>query len=256
MLDKASAELTKWGRFQVVSAPELADVVFNFWYGPSDSGYWSESFTVTDAKTGEVLHQDGRVAVNRGGAVPAIASAFRHCGMACDMLKDLRKRIEATETARTFEYTIQLETRAAKFFADAASLDEKLVTVWPASADSLKKAAMNLKKFADQLSDSKTEMTQFLARATTDDLLGKHNADGVKKHRDEILAYTCSQLGVAKDIYRPLDTLRSNLSPDVLQTVDAEEADEATLSPDCSSKLAISLLKERAGNSLTTSDKP
>ncbi|HYL86350.1 MAG TPA: hypothetical protein VE263_19150 [Candidatus Angelobacter sp.] len=77
-------------------------------------------------------------------------------------------------------------------------------------------------------------MTQFLARATADDLLRKDNAVGVKKHRDEILAYTCSQLGIAKDIYPHMDTLRSSLSPDVVLAWDAEKADEVALSADCS----------------------
>jgi hypothetical protein len=248
VLDKANETLATWGRFQVASDPAQADVVFEFAYGPATTpGLWSESLTITDAKTKEVLYEDGRVISQPIGAGPVIISAFRHYSMARDMLKDLRKRIEATESARTFEYAIQLETRAAKYFADAAALDEKLVMVWPASADSLRKAAMNLKKFADQLLESKTEMTQFLARATADDLLRKDNSGGVKRHRDEILAYTCSQLGVAKDIYQPLDTLRSNLSPDVVQALDTEKVDEALLSADCSSELAISLMKEHAG---------
>jgi len=247
VLDKAYGELTKWNRFQMVSTPQEVDLILEIVYNRSSAGALgvtdTETLTLRDGKTREVLYSDSREHSTGGGAV-GFFTGLR--SMSLSMLKDLRKRIEATESARTFEYTIQFETRAAKYFTDAAALDEKLVTLWP-SADSLKSNAMKWKEFAEQLSRSKSEMTQFLARATADDLLRKDNAVGVKKHWDDILAYTCSQLALAKDIDRLLETARADLSPDVVRALDEEKSDAAALSPDCSSELAISLMKERAG---------
>ena len=248
VLDKANGALAKWGRFQIVSDPTQADVVFEFAYGPATTpGLWSESLTITDARSKEVLYEDGRVMSPPSGAGPVIISAFRHYSMARDMVKDLRKRIEATESARTLEYTIQFETRAAKYFTDAAALDEKLATVWPSSAESWKTNAIKDREFAEQLSKSKSEMTKFLGHATVDALLSKHSSEEVRKYRDEILAYTCSIVATQRKIDRLVDSARADLSPEFIQTLNAESADAAALSPDCSSELAIGLLKKQAG---------
>jgi hypothetical protein len=247
VLDKANGTLAKWGRFQVVSDPTQADVLFEFAYGPATTpGLWSESLTITDAKTKEVLYEDGRVisTVPPSGAVPVIVGAFRHYSMARDMLKDLRKRIEAAESARALEYTIQFEARAAKYFTDAAALEEKLAAISPSLADSLKSIAKDWREFADQLSKSNSEMTKFLGHATADDLLSKHGSEEARKYRDEILSYTCRIVKVNRDLRQHE---RSNLPPDFLQALDAETADAAALSPDCSSELAISLMKEQVG---------
>jgi hypothetical protein len=251
VLDKAYAELTTWNRFQVVSDPAQADVIFEFAYGPSTTpALWSETLTITDAKTKEALYEDGRVISTQppSGAVPAVVGAFRHHSMALDMLKDLRKRIEATEAARTLEYTIQLEARAAKYFTDAAVLEDKLVatslSLTDSSKDTAKDVARKWREFADQLSKSNSEMTKFLGHATTDDLLSKHNSEEVRKYRDEILSYTCGIVKVNQDLRQQE---RSNLPPDFLHALEAETADAAALSPDCSSELAISLMKQQAG---------
>lgn len=153
-------------------------------------------------------------------------------------------QIEATESVRVFEYTIQFETRAAKYFTDAAALEDKLPALTPSEANSLKDMAKQWREFADQLSKSNSEMTKFLGHATVDDLISKKNAEDVRKYRDEILAYTCRIVEVNRDI-RQHD--RSNLPPDFLQVLDVEAADAAALSADCSSELAIGLLKQQAG---------
>jgi len=236
VLDKAYGELGKWNRFQVVSDPAQADVVFEFAYGPATTpGLWSESLTITDAKSKEVLYEDGRVMSPPSGAGPVIISAFRHYSMARDMLKDLRKRIDATDSVRALEYTIQFETRAAKYITDAAALNERVAAMGQsASADSLKDKAKEWREFAEQLSKSSSEMTKFLGHATADDLLSKHGSGEVRKYRDEILAYTCSTLEHNRGLERKGDELRSHLPPDVIQALDAEEADGAALSADCS----------------------
>lgn len=106
VLDKAYTELKKWGRFQVVSDAAHADLVFNFTYemahGATSTavhGTFSETLVITDAKTAVSYYEDGRLASPGGNGSPAatMVSVFHHSSMARDMVRDLRKRIEATE---------------------------------------------------------------------------------------------------------------------------------------------------------------
>jgi len=102
VLDKAHDELTKWGRFQIVSEPDAADVVLRFWYEsePGAAGYHSESFTIIDAKTKDVLYEDARAYSPPSGAAPIAIAAFRHYSMARAMLRELRKRIDTAERSK------------------------------------------------------------------------------------------------------------------------------------------------------------
>lgn len=155
---------------------------------------------------------------------------------------------ETTESARTFEYAIQLGTKAAKFFADVAAFDEKLVTV--ADTDTLKhtlkQRATVWRDQADDLSKTTSDTAKYVGGATADDLTRKHNIEQIEKWRDDTLTRGCPLLEDQRNINRSWDALRAKLPPDVIQALDAEEADEAALEADCSSELAIGLLKQHA----------
>jgi hypothetical protein len=265
VLDKAYEELRKWGRFQVVSDPSQADVVFEFRYGMARApqtarvsvydpdtgntsygsatvpGVWSEFLTITDSKTKEVLYEDGREGSPASGAVPVVVSAFKHPSMARDMLKDLRKRIDATECARTFEYAIQLGTRTAKFFADMGALDEKLGALDSSSA-TLKDKALEWRRLADDLAKANSETADYFDHATADDLLRKKNVDQIEKYRDDTLSRGCSTL----ENFGSIHFRDAAWPPDVAQALAAAEADEAALSADCSSEQAKNLLKTQS----------
>jgi hypothetical protein len=244
VLDKAYSELRKWGRFQVVADPAQADAIFEFRYAMARApestrvsvydpdtgntasgsattpGVWTEFFTITDAKTKNVLYEDGRVASSPTGAVPVIVSAFRHSGMAQDMVKDLRKRIEATENASTFEYTIQLATKTAKLYADTSTLDERLAAMdhsanAEATAESLRELAKRFKELADQLSGTNAETAKYFADATEATLLNKHNVEQIEMYRDDTLRRGCATLEKQKKIARNMDAMRAELSEDV-----------------------------------------
>jgi hypothetical protein len=238
LLDIAAGELNKWGRFQVVSGPKESDVVFDFglqWQ--PGQGFALETLAITGTRTGERLYWGDRVGHFAGWS-----------RMTRSLLQDLRGRIEATESAHTLEYTIKFETRAAKYFTDAAALNERFAATGEStSAGSLKDKAKEWREFADQLAKSNSEMTKFLGHATVDDLLSKQGSGEVRKYRDEILAYTCSTLERNRGLEREGDELRPKLPPDVIQALDAEEADGAALVVDCGSELAIGLLKKQKG---------
>jgi len=226
LLDKATLELNKWGRFQIVASRTQADVVFDFGLHWQPGQGALETLAITDARTGETLYWADRV----GYFAP-----WSHIQRG--LLQDLRWRIEATESARTLEYTIQFETRAAKYFSDAATVNEKVVEAASrAPENSWKSRAMEWRKFADQLSTSKSEMTKFLARATVIDLTNKRNTESAKKYLDEILAYTCATVKANRAVEQKAEELRSSLSPDFLQILDAEKDDAGALDADCSSE--------------------
>jgi hypothetical protein len=46
-----------------------------------------------------------------------------------------------------------------------------------------------------------------------------------------------------------LDSVRTNLSPDIAQALDSVEADQATLAPECSSNRAVKLLRDQPRDS-------
>jgi hypothetical protein len=264
VLDKAFGALKKWGRFQVVSDPALADVVFEFRYGMARApqtasvsvydpdagnttygsattpGVWSEFLTITDAKTKEVLYEDGRA------ISPGLVTLLSRYSMARDMLKDLQKRIDATESAQIWGYAIQFGARAAKYFMDAAALREKAAARGLFSDDPLKNKGMEWREFADQLSKWNLKTTESLADATSDDLAKKSNLEPIKKYRDDILSYTCAMIAGNQLVELDADKLRSNLPADFLQALDEERADAATLRADCSSEQAKDLLKTQA----------
>jgi len=264
LLDKVYEELGKWGRFQSVSDPAQADVVFEFRYGmvrapqtasvsvhdpesgntsygsATTPGVWSELMTVTDTKTSEVLYEDGRV------LSPNLRTLVTHYSMARDMLRDLRKRIEATEALRTIEYTMQFGARAAKFFTDEVALDDKLHAFGDFS--DFPKFAAKGNAFAGQLTQWNSETAKKLPELTADDLTRKHFVEPVEKYRDDILAYTCKvaklQVGVNTYMAKELSS-GAGLSADVIQALDTVDADHAALSPDCDSERAQNLLKKQ-----------
>ena len=262
VLDKAYGELQKWGRFQLASEPAQADVVLEFRYGMARApesarvsvydpttgntsygsattpGVWSELLTITDAKTKEVLYEDGRAGSPPSGAVPVVVSAFKHPSMARDMLKDLRKRIDATESAQIFQYAAEFGERAAKYFTDAATRNEKAVALGENQyTDSIKDDAIAWRRFASQLTQWDTETAKSLPNATPDSLAKK--SEEIKKYRDQILAYTCSTVERNRGLEREADTLRIRLPSDFVQAIDAERDDAAALSADCNSAQAI-----------------
>jgi len=267
--------LRKWGRFQVVSDSAQADVVFEFRYAMARApetahvnvydpntgnttsgsattpGVWMEFFTIMDAKTKDVLYEDGRAASPPTGAVPVIIGAFRRHSMALDMVNYLRSRIEATESARTLEYTIHLTEKTAKLHTDTSTLDEKLATLShspPPTADSLvvslKEGAKSLKERADQLSKTNAEMEKFLAEATEAALLDKRNIEKTETYRNFVLTDICGKLEKQKEFARNMGALRTNLPKDDNRALDAVEDDLEALNPDCSSQLAVGLLKK------------
>lgn len=83
----------------MVSEPTQADVIFEFRYVIEQSaGTSTESFTITNAKTNELLYEDGRVYSPPTGGLPGVVGAIRykHYSMAQDMVKELRARIEVS----------------------------------------------------------------------------------------------------------------------------------------------------------------
>ncbi len=184
--------------------------------------------------------------------LPQIRGLVSHYSMTRDLLKNLRKRIEATESARNFEYAVRLATTTAKFMQDMSFLDERLAEAGaPSKAAmdaSLKHTARLLKASADQLSKTGSDTAKYLGTATADDVLRKQNVEQLQKWRDETLFHGCSLVETQKNIIsRVEDASRAQLSPDVAEALDAVEADIATLNADCSSELALDLLKKRAG---------
>jgi len=219
LLDIAAGELNKWGRFQVVASRREADVVFDFGLNWQPGQVAVEILAITDARTGEMLYRGDRV----GHFAP-----WSH--LMRSLLTDLRGRI-------ALESTIQLGTRAAKYFSDGALLNEKLVKMSPSMTDSSKTVAivaMKSQKFADQLSQWNSDTAK--KKLTAEDLGRKHNLEAVEKYHDEILAYTCQQLKLEAQIDSLMDSERASLPSDVVQALDAVEADAAPLSADCSSK--------------------
>jgi hypothetical protein len=225
LLDIAAGELNKWGRFQVVAIRKEADVVFDFGLNWQPSQVAVETLAITDARTGEMLYQGERV-----GHLAPWPRLTR------SLLTDLRGRIE-------LQSTIQFGTRAAKYFTDAALLTAKKARIWPSSADTWNNVAMKQKNFAHQL--LKWNFDAAKLNLTAEDLGTRHNLAAVEKYRDGILTYTCQQLKLEAQIDR-LMPARDSLPPDVVQALDAVEVDEAALSADCSSELAMRLLKMQA----------
>jgi hypothetical protein len=259
VLDKAYTELQKWGRFQVVSDPTQADVIFEFRYAMARApqtahvsvydpntgdtasgsattpGVWTEFFTITDVKTKDVLYEDGRE------GSPNLRSRITHYSMALDMLKDLRKRIDATEVTRVWEYGIQVSNRNSKYMMDISTLDEKLAGMQLPGADGFRQQAIDWRHFAEGISTSQTEKD--LANATLDEILRKQNIERIEGWRDDALKYACRTLTNASPFARTFDAARPSLPPDVIGALDAVEADEEALGKDCSSELAKNLLR-------------
>ena len=260
VLDKVYADLKKWGRFEVVSDPSQADLVFEVTYGmtraprtarvsvynpDTDStsygtattpGVWSEQLNIEDGKTRETLYQDGRA------GSPGLVTLLSHYSMARAMMGDLRKRIEASEALATVQYTQEFETRAAHFFADAATFDHELAASGKETAvDTLTAKAAQYGAFANQLRQESSQLATEIPNLTLDALSKKQHVEEINKNLDGILAYTCAQVALEKKIG---DLSRQSLSPDVLQTLNSVEGGEAALAGDCSSERAANLLKQ------------
>lgn len=216
LLDIAAGELNKWGRFQVVASRREADVVFDFGLNWQSGQVAVETLAITHARTREMLYSGDRV----GHFAP-----WSH--LMRSLLTDLRGKIE-------LESTILFGTRAAKYFSDSALLSGKQATMWPSSADSSKNVAMKSKKFADQLSQWNSDTAK--KKLMAEDLGRKHNLEAVEKYHDEILAYTCQHLKIEAQMDSLMDSDRASSPSDVVQALDAVEADAAALSADCSSK--------------------
>jgi hypothetical protein len=135
--------------------------------------------------------------------------------------------------------------RAAKYFTDAAALNDKAAAIGLSSDNPLKDKTTDWRKFADQLTRWNLETTKSLSTATADDLAKKSNVDEIRKYRDDILSYTCAMVEANQLIQLDADKLRATLPPDFLEALDAQKADAAALSADCGSGQAKGLLKKQ-----------